>query len=198
VLKAGREVEGSRLGTFDVAAGRTSRLTRGLTGSALLLFDVGVDGAEGVASLELEDRVVELCVRRCLVVEGSGAEDFEIEPPVLEALRVEVLAVRECDGMRGFGTVAVEEAGARVDNVREGATKLDFVEVAVVDVAGRGVGRLRMDCVRPGGIEGGGIAAFSSFVLVRIPTVGLARPAMGKLEVGTSFVLVERGVSCGS
>jgi Ni/Fe-hydrogenase subunit HybB-like protein len=31
-----------------------------------------------------------------------------------------------------------------------------------------------------------------------MPTVGLVRPDIGKLEVGTSFVLVERGVSCGS
>jgi hypothetical protein len=195
VLKAGLEVEGSRLGTFDVAAGRTRRLTRGLTASALLLIEVGVDGAEGVASLELEDNVVELCVRRCLVVEVSGAEDLEVDSPVLEVLRVEVLAVRECDGTRGFGAVPTEEVGARVDNVRDGATKLDFVKVAVVDVVGGGVGRLRMDRVRPRGTEGGGIAAFSSFVLVGIPIVGLARPAIGKLEVGTSFVLVER---CGS
>lgn len=78
MLKAGLEVEGSRLGTFEVAAGRTRRLTRGLTGSALLLIEVGVDGAEGVASLELEDRVVELCVRKCLVVEGSVAEGLEV------------------------------------------------------------------------------------------------------------------------
>jgi hypothetical protein len=136
VLKAGLEVEGSRLGTFEVAAGRTRRLTRGLAGSALLLVEVGVDGAEGVVSLELEDRVVELCVRRCLVLEGSVAEGLETESPVLEAVRVEVLAVRECDGTRGFGTVPVEEAGARVDSVREGATSPDLVDVTVADVEG--------------------------------------------------------------
>jgi hypothetical protein len=55
---------------------------------------------------------------------------------VLEAVRVEVLAMRECDGTRGFGTVPVEEAGARVDSVREGATKPDLVDVVVVDVDG--------------------------------------------------------------
>jgi hypothetical protein len=135
-LKAGLEAEGSRLGMFEVAAGRTRRLTRGLTGSALLLVEVGVDGAEGVASLELEDRVVELCVRKCLVVEVSAAEGLEVESAVFEAPRVEVLAVRECDGTRCFGTAPVEEAGARVDSVREGATIPDLVDVAVEDMDG--------------------------------------------------------------
>jgi hypothetical protein len=129
-LKAGLEVEGSRLGAFDVAGGRTRRLTRGLTGSALLLTEVGVDGAEGVASLEVEDVVVELCDRRCF------AERFKVESPVLALARFEVLAVRECDGMRGFGAAAAEEAGARVDSVREGATSPDLEDVAVVDVEG--------------------------------------------------------------
>jgi hypothetical protein len=55
-----------------------------------------------------------------------------------------------------------------------------------------------MDWVRPRGAEGGGIAALSSLGLVEIPTVGLVRPDIGKLEVETSFVLIERGVSCGS
>ena len=55
-----------------------------------------------------------------------------------------------------------------------------------------------MDWVRAKGAEGGGIAAFSSFAFVEIATVGFARPNIGKLEVETSFVLVERGVSCGS
>lgn len=132
-MKAGLEVEGSRLGTLDVAAGRTRRLTRGLTGSALLLIEVGVDGAEGVASLELEAVVVELCDRTCLAVETSAAERFKAESAVLEAARVEALAVRECDGTRGFGAVPTEEAGARVDSVRVGATNPDLVEVAVVD-----------------------------------------------------------------
>jgi len=136
VLKAGLEVEGSRLGTLEVGAGRRRRLTRGLTGSALLLTEVGVDGAEGVASLEVEAVVVELCDRTCLAVEESVADRFRAESAVLEAARVEVLAVRECDGTRGFETVPTEEAGARVDSVREGATKPDLVEVAVVDVEG--------------------------------------------------------------
>jgi hypothetical protein len=136
VLKAGLEVEGSRLGTLDVAPGRTRRLTRGLTGSALLFVEVGVDGAEGVASLELEAVVVELCVRRCLVVEASAAEGFEVESPVLEVARVEVLAVRECETTRGFGAVPTEEPGARVGSVREGAIKPDLVDVAVADVEG--------------------------------------------------------------
>jgi hypothetical protein len=52
--------------------------------------------------------------------------------------------------------------------------------------------------VRPKGAEGGGIVALSSLALVERPMVGFGRPAIGKLEVGTSFVLVERGVSCGS
>lgn len=134
-MKAGLEVEGSRLGTFDVAAGRTRRLTRGLLGSALILTEDGVDGAEGVASLEVEDEVVELCDRRCFVVEVSVAERFKVESPVLALARVEVLAVRECDGTRGFGAAA-EEAGARVDSVREGATNPDLVDVAVVDMEG--------------------------------------------------------------
>jgi hypothetical protein len=135
-LKAGLEVEGSRLGTFDGAAGRTRRLTRGLLGSALILTEDGVDGAEGVASLEVEDEVVELCDRRCFVVEVSVAERFKVESPVLALARFEVLAVRECDGMRGFGAAAAEEAGARVDSVREGATSPDLEDVAVVDVEG--------------------------------------------------------------
>jgi len=133
VLKAGLEVEGSRLGTLEVAAGRTRRLTKGLTGSALLLTEVGVDGAGGVASLEVEAVVVELCDRTCLVVEESVADRFKAESAVLEAARVEVLAVRECDGTRGFATVPTEEAGTRVDCVREEATSPDLVAVAVVD-----------------------------------------------------------------
>ena len=135
MLKAGLEVEGSRLGTLDVAAGRTRRLTRGLTGSALLLTEVGVDGAEGVASLEVEAVVVELCDRTCLAVEASVAERFKAESAGLEVARVEVLAVRECDGTRGFGAAPTEETGARVDSVREGGTKPDLVDVAVVDGA---------------------------------------------------------------
>lgn len=190
-------MEGSRLGTLDVAAGRTRRLTRGLTASALLLSEVGVDGAGGVASLELEAVVVELCDRTCLAVEARVAERFKVESPVLEAARVEVLAVREWDGTRGFGTVPAEETGARVDSVREGATNPDLVEVATVDAGVWAIGRLRMDWVRARGADGGGIAAFSSFAL-EIPMVGFARPDIGKLEVGTSFVLSERGVSCGS
>lgn len=55
-----------------------------------------------------------------------------------------------------------------------------------------------MDWVRPRGAEGGGIAAFSSFALAEIPTFDFARLDIGKLEVETSFVLTERGVSCGS
>jgi hypothetical protein len=55
-----------------------------------------------------------------------------------------------------------------------------------------------MDCVRPKGAEGGGMVVLSSLVLVGRPILGLGRSAIGKLEVGTSFVLVERGVSCGS
>lgn len=133
MLKAGLEVEGSRLGTLEVAAGRTRRLTKGLTGSALLLTEVGVDGAGGVASLEVEAVVVELCDRTCLVVEESVADRFKAESAVLEAARVEVLAVRECDGTRGFATVPTEEAGTRVDCVREEATSPDLVAVAVVD-----------------------------------------------------------------
>jgi hypothetical protein len=136
VLKTGLEVDGSRLGTLDVAPGRTRRLTRGLTGSALLLIEVGVDGAEGVPSLELEAAVIELCVLRCLVVEASAAEGFEVESPVLEVARVDVLAVRECETTRGFGAVPTEDAGARVDSVREGAIKPDLVDVAVADVVG--------------------------------------------------------------
>jgi hypothetical protein len=136
VLKAGLEVDGSRLGTLDVAPGRTRRLARGLTGSVLLFVEVGVDGAEGVASLELEAVVVELWVRRCLVVEASAAEGFEVESPVLKVARVEVLAVRECETTRGFGAVPTEEPSARVDSVREGAIKPDLVDVAVADVEG--------------------------------------------------------------
>ena len=138
-MKAGLAAEGSRLGTFDVAPGRTRRLTRGLPGSAVLLTEVGVDGAEGVASLDVEDAVVELCDRRCFVVEVSVAERFKVESPVLALARVEVLAVRECNGTRGFGAVPTEDAGARVDSVREGATNPDLVDVAavaVVDVEG--------------------------------------------------------------
>ena len=55
-----------------------------------------------------------------------------------------------------------------------------------------------MDWVRPRGAEGGGIAAFSSFALADILVVGFVRLDMGKLEVEISFVLSERGVSCGS
>lgn len=198
MLNAGLEAEGSRLGTLHVAAGRTRRLTGGLTGSALLLTEVGVDGTEGVASLEFEGVVVELCDRTCLAVEASVAERFKAESAVLEAARVEVLAVQECDGTRGFGTGPTEGAGARVDSVRDGAMMPDLVDVAVVDVEGWGVGRLRMDWVRPRGAEGGGMAAFASFALVETPMVGFARPDIGKLEVETCFVMSERGVSCGS
>lgn len=131
MLKAGLEVEGSRFGTLDVAPGRTRRLTGGLTGSALLLIEVGVDGVEGVVSLELRPVVVELCERRCL--EARVVERFRVESPVLEAARVEVLAVRECETTRGFGAVVVEDAGARVDSDRAGAVKPDLVDDAVVD-----------------------------------------------------------------
>lgn len=63
-----------------------------------------------------------------------------------------------------------------------------------------------MDWVRPRGAEGGGMAALSSFALVGMPMVALVGMPMvgrvgldiGRLEAETSFVLSERGVSCGS
>lgn len=132
-MKAGLVVVGSRFGTLDVTPGRTSRLTEGLTGSALFLAEVGVDGVEGVVSLELRPVVVELCDRRCLEDKERVLDRFKVESPVLDAARVEVLAVRECETTRGFGAVVVEEAGARVDRDREGAVKADLVDAAAVD-----------------------------------------------------------------
>jgi hypothetical protein len=55
-----------------------------------------------------------------------------------------------------------------------------------------------MDWARPRGAEGGGIEVFSSFGLVGRLMAGFVRPDSGRLEVETSFVLSERGVSCGS
>lgn len=129
-MKAGLEVVGSRFGTLDVAPGRTRRLTGGWTRSALLLTDVGVDGVEGVVSLELRPVVVELCDRTCLEDEARVVERFRVESPVLVAARVEVLAVRDCETTRAFGAVVVEEAGARVVRDREGAVKPDLVDDA--------------------------------------------------------------------
>lgn len=133
MLKAGLEVDGSRFGTLDIAPGRTRRLTGGLTASALLLTDVGVDGVECVVSLEPRPVVVELCDRRCLEDEVRVVERFRVESTVLVAARVEVLAVRECETTRGFAAVVVEEADARVERDREGAVKPDLVDDAVAD-----------------------------------------------------------------
>jgi len=94
VLKTGREVEGSSFGAFDVAVGRTRRLTRGLVGSVLLFSEVGVDGVDGAVSLDFSPVVIELCDRRCLVA-AVVADRFKVESPVLEAAIVEVLGVRE-------------------------------------------------------------------------------------------------------
>lgn len=96
------------------------------------LTEVGVDGVEGVVSLELRP-VVELCDRRCLEDEPMVVEGFKVESPVLEAAIVEVLAVRECETTRGFGAEVVEEVGARVESDREGAVKADLVAAAAVE-----------------------------------------------------------------
>lgn len=64
---------------------------------------------------------------------------------------------------------------------------------------GCGIERVRIDCVRVRGAEGGGMAALSSFARVAIPAAGLIGLDKGKLEDETSLVvLTERGVSCGS
>lgn len=94
------------------------------------MIEVGVDGVEGVVSLELRVVVVELCDRRCLEVEARVVEGFRVESPALVAARVEALAVRECEATRGFGAVVVEEAGVRLDSDGEGAVKPDLVDDA--------------------------------------------------------------------